>query len=176
MIDYELVIEQVIYEINIEQSGPRGGIGLSAYDVAIQKGFIGTEEQWLLSLKGKDGDIGIGFVITAKAGTVINKSMAVYLDSNNKVQYASNLDVIKSRRTIGITNNYGNTDEDINIQTHGELNDNSFNFDIDNIIYLSDNGNITQTYNANAKVCLIIGFAINQTTIFIDIKNIIIIN
>lgn len=34
-----------------------GGIqGLSAYDVAVINGFVGTEEEWLLSLKGEKGD------------------------------------------------------------------------------------------------------------------------
>ncbi len=30
--------------------------GLSAYEIAVQNGFIGTEKEWLESLNGKDGD------------------------------------------------------------------------------------------------------------------------
>lgn len=33
----------------------KGEPGKSAYQVAIERGFIGTEEDWLASLKGKDG-------------------------------------------------------------------------------------------------------------------------
>ena len=33
--------------------------GLSAYEVALQNGFIGTEEEWLQSLKGEQGPQGI---------------------------------------------------------------------------------------------------------------------
>ena len=33
-------------------------IGLSAYDIAVRNGFTGTEEEWLLSLKGNDGTDG----------------------------------------------------------------------------------------------------------------------
>lgn len=29
--------------------------GLSAYEVAVKNGFVGSESAWLLSLKGKDG-------------------------------------------------------------------------------------------------------------------------
>lgn len=29
--------------------------GLSAYEVAVKNGFVGTEEEWLESLKGEDG-------------------------------------------------------------------------------------------------------------------------
>lgn len=39
-------------------SGARGIQGLSAYQVAVQEGFIGTEEEWLQSLKGEKGDTG----------------------------------------------------------------------------------------------------------------------
>jgi len=31
------------------------GCEASAYDIAVQNGFEGTEAEWLLSLKGKDG-------------------------------------------------------------------------------------------------------------------------
>lgn len=31
---------------------------ISAYDIAVQNGFVGTEEEWLLSLRGKNGDDG----------------------------------------------------------------------------------------------------------------------
>lgn len=39
-------------------SGAQGIQGLSAYQVAVQEGFIGTEEEWLASLKGDKGDQG----------------------------------------------------------------------------------------------------------------------
>ena len=35
----------------------RGPQGLSAYEVAVQEGFVGTEEEWLASLKGEDGTV-----------------------------------------------------------------------------------------------------------------------
>ncbi len=36
-------------------TGPTGPIGLSAYEVALANGFVGTEAEWLESLKGDDG-------------------------------------------------------------------------------------------------------------------------
>lgn len=33
-------------------TGPQGAPGLSAYQIAVQQGFIGTEDQWLASLRG----------------------------------------------------------------------------------------------------------------------------
>ena len=34
--------------------------GLSAYEIAVKNGFVGTEQEWLDSLKGKDGELGQG--------------------------------------------------------------------------------------------------------------------
>lgn len=39
-------------------SGAQGIQGLSAYQVAVQHGFEGTEDEWLISLKGEKGDQG----------------------------------------------------------------------------------------------------------------------
>lgn len=39
-------------------SGAEGIQGLSAYQVAVQEGFVGTEEEWIQSLKGAKGDKG----------------------------------------------------------------------------------------------------------------------
>ena len=43
-------------EINIV--GEKGQNGLSAYEVAVKNGFVGTESQWLESLKGASGEDG----------------------------------------------------------------------------------------------------------------------
>ena len=47
-------LTQVIINASIETST----IGLSAYQIAVINGFIGTEQEWLDSLKGEDGNIG----------------------------------------------------------------------------------------------------------------------
>lgn len=33
-------------------------VGYSAYEVAVQNGFVGTEQEWLASLKGETGNTG----------------------------------------------------------------------------------------------------------------------
>jgi hypothetical protein len=46
---------------NIESNGTTGadGVdGLSAYQIAVNNGFVGTETEWLASLKGDKGDTG----------------------------------------------------------------------------------------------------------------------
>ena len=33
-------------------------VGYSAYEIAVQEGFVGTEAEWLAFLKGEDGNQG----------------------------------------------------------------------------------------------------------------------
>ena len=40
------------------ETGPQGPVGKSAYQIAIDNGFEGTETEWLASLKGPKGDTG----------------------------------------------------------------------------------------------------------------------
>lgn len=48
----------IIKELSIEDA-LFVGAGLSAYDVAVENGFIGTEQEWLDSLKGTSGSGGV---------------------------------------------------------------------------------------------------------------------
>jgi hypothetical protein len=46
-----------VCELCCEGGGTGGGAdGLSAYEIAVKNGFEGTEQEWLDSLHGKDGD------------------------------------------------------------------------------------------------------------------------
>lgn len=38
--------------------GPQGPPGLSAYEIAVLHGYVGTEEEWLASLVGPEGEVG----------------------------------------------------------------------------------------------------------------------
>lgn len=40
--------------------------GYSAYEIAVQHGYTGTEEEWLASLHGTDGQDGDDYVLTAQ--------------------------------------------------------------------------------------------------------------
>tara|TARA_Y100001973_G_scaffold31044_3_gene46857 strand:+ start:3423 stop:5303 length:1881 start_codon:yes stop_codon:yes gene_type:complete len=46
--------------------GPAGPAGKSAYQIAVEKGYIGTEAQWLASLKGATGATGATGAVGAK--------------------------------------------------------------------------------------------------------------
>ena len=48
------IIAQKVQEV---VSGLPIGSGKSAYQIAVDHGFTGTEEEWLASLKGADGNV-----------------------------------------------------------------------------------------------------------------------
>lgn len=60
--------------------------GYSAYEVAVRAGFKGTEEEWLASLKGRDGGVarvnGVGH--DEKGDLVITGSDIKVSNTNNK--------------------------------------------------------------------------------------------
>lgn len=65
LLDIEAVAEidvdvenEVNLEGEVEQTGPRGKDGLSAYEIYVKNGGILTEIEWLASLKGQPGEPG----------------------------------------------------------------------------------------------------------------------
>lgn len=64
--------------------------GKSAYQIAVENGFEGTIEEWLASLKGKNGDNGIG--ITSSEINEKGELVLTYSDSST-----SNVGVVKGK-------------------------------------------------------------------------------
>ena len=62
--------------------GTVSGAGLSAYDVAIENGFVGTEQEWLDSLSGvpREGGIGLSFESAQKPKNLGNYSCFITYD------------------------------------------------------------------------------------------------
>ena len=62
---YEIAVEHG-YQGTEEQwlDSLKGADGKSAYEIAVENGYSGTEEQWLASLKGDKGDPGQNYVLT----------------------------------------------------------------------------------------------------------------
>lgn len=54
--DYFKQIDDYIEEL--KSGGTQGPPGKSAYEIAVENGFEGTEQEWLESLKGQDGKDG----------------------------------------------------------------------------------------------------------------------
>ena len=65
------------------QEASRGPAGASAYAVAVANGFVGTQAEWLLSLKGPKGDKGDTGPSGISIGTVApSDHTLLWIDTN----------------------------------------------------------------------------------------------
>ena len=51
--------------------------GASAYEIAVANGFVGTEAQWLLSLKGEPGTPGGGIKVTTTVVAISDGALTI---------------------------------------------------------------------------------------------------
>ena len=51
----------------------QGQAGLSAYQIAVNNGYVGSESHWIASLQGVDGVDGVGVPTGGTAGQVLTK-------------------------------------------------------------------------------------------------------
>lgn len=60
MSDFNLTldIDDITESMDFAMDGVRGPRGYSAYEIAVQEGYSGTEREWIASLKGDKGDTG----------------------------------------------------------------------------------------------------------------------
>lgn len=93
-------------------------VGNSAYEDAVEKGYVGTLEQWLASLKGEKGEQGIQGIqgIQGERGLQGEQGVAGQ-DGNDGVDgYSPTVAVSKSGKTTTITITDKNGDHTATIQ------------------------------------------------------------
>jgi hypothetical protein len=93
----------------------QGEEGKSAYEVAVEQGYSGTEEEWLASLKGEQGDAGEGVPEGGTAGQVLVKKSNTDYDTEWDTP-AGGGDMLKS---VYDTDNDGKVDSAENADTVG---------------------------------------------------------
>ncbi len=81
-------------------AGETGADGASAYQVAVQGGFVGTEAEWLASLEGEQGPQGLGLRYVGRVATAADLSALtgqihgdVYVADDTGVAYVWNTTV-----------------------------------------------------------------------------------
>jgi len=116
--DVTVVVNETIENVTIEVCA-LGEQGLSAYDIAVANGFVGTEQEWLDSLTPE--------VIKhkVKLDEAIAKGQAVYISSANGtnilVKKASNTSEATSSKTLGLLETGGDLNAQVNVVTEGLL-------------------------------------------------------
>ena len=103
--------------INTEISKPTGENGLSAYEIAVANGFVGTEKEWLNSLKGAQGPKGDTGEqgpqgIQGEAGYTPQKGIDYFTDSDKQEISQGFVELIPTK-TSQLTNDSGYLTENI---------------------------------------------------------------
>lgn len=102
--------------------------------------------------------------------SAISGHRAVISSGSGLVEYASNNDMTHQYRVLGITTNSASIGADINIQTFGEIVEPSWSF-VPGNVFLGTDGNLTQVAPSGInKFSMVIGYAIDATTITVNIQ------
>lgn len=80
------ILKSYVYQVIKE--GNLSGNGKSAYEIAVDNGFQGTEKEWLKSLQGETpyiGDNGNWFIGTVDTGVLATPDLSQYYSEENLV-------------------------------------------------------------------------------------------
>jgi len=130
--------------------------GYSAYEIAVQNGFVGSEADWILSLESPD--------VSIVSPTNIGGNRAVLGNGN----YADNTDTATIGSVIGITKTATTTGENMLIAYAGELNG-FFGLTVNQSVYLSTNCTLTQTPPTSGYIQKL-GVAVSSSSVLINIS------
>ncbi len=103
------------------------------------------------------------------AGSNLSGHRAVIVDENSKVVYADNQTPSHTSKVLGITLGAAVIDDTVSVRTFGEVQEPSWNWTLDQPIYLGANGVLTQALPITGFL-LVLAFPISPTKIFISIK------
>jgi len=118
---------------------------------------------------GPPGPTGTGYESTFVAGIDLSGHRAVVFNDVGKLVYADASSPSQGHAVVGITTNAALTDDNVTVKTYGDFEELSWNWTINLPIYLGNNGVLTQTQQPGAFV-LVMGVAISQTKMFVNIR------
>ena len=102
----------------ISLSGCFSRSGKSAYDIAVENGFVGTETEWLESLKGQDGQ-NMNIVDIYEAAVAKKEFSGTLMEFVNK--YFEDTDIEgKSAYTIAVEHGYQGTEAEWILSLKGD--------------------------------------------------------
>lgn len=140
-------------------SGPQG---MSAYQIAVSNGFIGTEIEWLVSLNGSNSQNNSNY-FTYTAGENISGHVAVYMGVDGKVYTANHNTILP---IIGVSIQASSINTPINIQYASVIQHSAWNLIPNTPVFVSSTGNIINNIESGSLYSTIIGIS-NSTNSFI---------
>jgi len=163
------VIVETPVRPNIIQSAINVSITETPVHVSIPVGIQGEKGE-----KGDTGPSGASSSYIYTAGEILGGHRAIIID-NNLAYYADCTNLSHINKPIGISNNASALGGEVTVVFFGEMEEVSWNWDIDKPIWISTNGLLTQTTPVTGFLC-IIAFPVTATKIFIDKQEILITN
>ena len=136
------VTQQVVKVVTVAEQGPPGPPGVSGEYITY---------------------------ISKIAGVNISGHRVVRVSGNDTVDYADKDSLSDINKVIGVTLGASAQNDPINIQTRGEIEDVSFNWDINKPIYLGNNGYLTQDFPTTGFL-LQVAIPVSNTKINISLK------
>lgn len=131
-------------------------------------------------IPGEQGAQGVpgGTLIQRQAAANLGGHRVVLMNAQGKVDYASNDTLAHASRIVGLTTGAVVTDAEASVQVYGELVEPSWNWNLSLPVYLGTTGNLTQTppVAPGAQFSIVVGFPISSTSLFVNIREPIIIN
>lgn len=119
-------------------------------------------------LPGPPGGATLEFI----AGTAVGGHRAVVLDANGELAYASAANLAHMGRLVGITLGAADAGANCAVQNFDQIEEPSWAWDITKPVYLADNGMLTQQLpTAPAlKFSMVVGFPISSTSLFVNLR------
>ena len=141
---------QKVTKITVAQLGARGYTGISAYEIAVKNGFVGTESDWLDSLKNKPTVKIAGESIPSHTAIALFDNKAYKLDpSNSAHQFAF----------IGFSLNGSSIGQECIIKESGEVYLSGWGL-VQNQHYLAGiNGTLITNNSSTTNFTKVIGYA-----------------
>lgn len=130
-------------------------------------GVVAAGQQGPQGEPGPPGQAGENF-LTYPAGANIGGHRAVVLNSNEEAIYADYSNLDHAFKVLGITTGAASAGADATIQPFGEIAEPSWNWALDQPVYLGANGQLTQTPPSSGFL-LVVGFPISPTKLYVEI-------
>lgn len=80
----EVKMAAPVVEVTIDKTGPQGFDGISAYEAALENGFIGTEEEWLQSFVPVKG---IDYFTAAEQSNIVSTVVSMIGSTDISFEY-----------------------------------------------------------------------------------------
>jgi hypothetical protein len=137
------------------------------------------KKQVSLSIANRDVSIvnnyGSGNFTKVIAGENLGGNRVVFINEESKAMYASHLFISDAFKILGVTTEAVVVNEAVEIQSFGEMEEASWNWNVTLPIYVGANGLLTQNIPMQG-IIMQIAFPISPIKIYIDKKTIIVIS